>query len=204
MSKLLKGWEQADKEAKKLDEEQKSSKNRLWNFWLMPDEEADILFTVEPVGLYMHNTQRKGRWIKVICSEEKCPFCAAGQRPQFYLIEPVVDLRGTWVDGAYDGKPVLKVWYMGRKLQAQAKRKRQKEKGINGYVFTIVRTGSGVDTTYTIETKKEIGAKEKKIRKELLKDFDMDKLIKTIPESAGISLETVDEESLPEEEEIPF
>lgn len=172
MASLFKrGYKAVEEEKKRQEEENKNRKGKLFRFFIQGDgAEADLRFlTEEPITFYEHNIKKtvngKDRYDTVVCSGDNCPECAKGSRPSFKGAYLVVDRRPyeyTDKDNKkVTGKDQLRLFVQGQKVLSQLDRISQRY-GLTDRDVTIIRLGTGTQTSYTIERgeKEELTSKE--------------------------------------------
>ena len=71
------GYEKANKEIDKIEQERKKREGRLWRLFLKRDgDEVDIRFlTEEPISFYEHTVKKGNKFENIICTGEDCPLC---------------------------------------------------------------------------------------------------------------------------------
>jgi len=155
------GWNViAERKAKNdaLDEERK---NRLSDFFLMEDEEAEIqLINDEPISVEGHMVRnRYGRMVFEPCqkhTQKHCLMCQDGIKTQWRAAVKILDFRGEYDKDKkafkWD-KPVEKLWLLNMTLAAQlsgflSKKSHKKPSEIS---ILISRSGSGKATSYNIQ-----------------------------------------------------
>lgn len=175
MGKMFKRGYQASREEKeRQDRQRENAGKRLFRFFLSGDgEEADLRFlTEEPINFYEHNIKGKNNgkdtYTQYTCTGDNCPLCEDGDRPTYKGAYLVVDRREyEYTDGngkKQKGKNQVRLYVQGMRVISQLDRISEKY-GLTNRDVTVVRLGSGTQTTYTIErgdeeklTKKEIEA----------------------------------------------
>ena len=181
MGKLFKrGYEASREEKARQDEARENAGKKLWRFFLAKDgDEADLRFlTEEPVNFYEHNVKgvRNGKdvYTQYTCTKENCSLCEDGDKPTYKGAYLVVDRREyeyTDKNGKKQvGKNQVRLFVQGMKVISQLDRISDKY-GLSNRDVTLVRLGSGTQTTYTIER-----GDEEKLTKEEIKDMLPDKL----------------------------
>lgn len=154
---FARGYEASRAEKERQDRARENSGKKLWRFFLSKDgEEADVRFlTEEPVNFYEHNLKRgDGRFEQYCCTGDDCPFCADGDRPTYKGAYLIVDRRPyEYTDkqgNKKKGKDQVRLYVQGMKVVSQLDRISSKY-GLSNRDVTIVRLGTGTQTTYTIE-----------------------------------------------------
>lgn len=186
MGMFKRGYEASREEKKRQDEARENAGKMLWKFFLKDDgDEAELRFlTEEPVNFYEHNLQcnRKGKTVyeQFTCTgDESCPFCADGDKPVYkgaYLVVDRREFEYTDSNGKKKtGKNQLRLFVQGMKVVSQLDRISNKY-GLSNRDVTMIRLGSGTQTTYTVErgneqklTQKEI---EELLPEKLRKQYD--------------------------------
>ena len=156
------GYKPLAKEAKRQEARRASLKERLFEFYLKDDrDEADVRFLLEePCNIRVHQVQRKagnGRtfYDSVICTEDSnCPYCDMGDNPTVKGATLVIDRRPfEYTDEKgkkKKGKNQVKLFIQGTKVMGQLERISEKY-GLTDRDVTIIRLGTGTNTSYTIE-----------------------------------------------------
>lgn len=169
------GYKFAREEAERQERARANAGKMLFEFFLpKPDKknrspEADIIFlTDEPINFYMHNIPRgDNRFDSYVCSAELvdgCPDCERGDRPSYkgaYLIYDERPYEYTDKNGKKvqkDGQ--VRLYFAGTRMMSQLDRINSK-KGLLFRECTIIRTGSGTSTNYTIEAGDEVPMNKK-------------------------------------------
>lgn len=167
---FARGYEASRAEKERQDKARENAGKKLWRFFLKEDgDEADLRFlTEEPVNFYEHNVKRSdGRFDQYCCTGEDCPFCEDGERPTYKGAYLVVDRREFEYkdkDGkTQHGKDQVRLFVMGMKVVSQLDRISDKY-GLSNRDVTIVRLGSGTQTTYTFERGEEDKLTSKEIK----------------------------------------
>ena len=179
---FARGYEASREEKERQDKARENMGKRLFKFFIQADSkgnavEADLRFlTEEPVNFYEHNIKKGDKFESYTCTGEDCPFCAEGERPTYkgaYLVIDRRDFEYTDKNGKKQkGKDQIRLFVMGMKVVSQLDRISSKY-GLSNREVTLVRLGSGTQTTYTIEKgeKETITAKEiKQLLPEKLRD----------------------------------
>lgn len=172
MASLFKrGYKAVEEEKQRQEEEKEKRQNRVFRFFLQGDgSEADLRFlTEEPITFYEHTIKKtvngKERYDSVVCSGDNCPECAKNSRPTFKGAYLVVDRRPfEYTDSngkKVKGKNQLRLFVQGQKVLSQLDRISQRY-GLSNRDVTIIRLGTGTQTSYTIERgeKEELSQKE--------------------------------------------
>lgn len=161
-------------------------------FFIKDGESRKIQFIeTDPFCIYEHTLQVDGKWKSITClqgSGEECPICEDGNTARFVGKFTVIDFseeKEQWR---------IKVYTQGIRVLKQLERLAKKEKGLNGYVFEVSRTGGGVDTAYNFDTveERELTSEEKK------KAQDFSKSVKPLNRKQVLNLlgESVDDEDV--------
>ncbi len=171
MALFKRGYKAVEEEKKRQEEEKEKRQNRVFRFFLQGDgSEADLRFlTEEPLTFYEHSIKKtvngKERYDSVVCSGDDCPECAKNSRPSFKGAYLVVDRRPyEYTDSngkKVKGKNQIRLFVQGQKVLSQLDRI-SKRYGLSDRDVTIVRLGTGTQTSYTIERgdKEELSSKE--------------------------------------------
>lgn len=176
-------------------------------FYLREGDSAEIQFIEhEPVMVRAHSVEIRPRfWRFFPCIGEGCPLCIDGTTPSFRVVFNVVDFRGTWDrdKGAFDGKPIVKIWWMSGTTAAVFEKLSHKELGLNGYKYEVTRFGSGSTTTYLPQ---EIEEREL-TKEEMVMAYDRETIVTPLSREdllAKLGRVTVKDEETGEEEAVPF
>lgn len=171
MGLFKRGYETAREEKERQDRNRENSGRKLFNFFLSKDgDEADLRFlTEEPINFYEHNIRGrhngKDTFTAYTCTGDNCPFCAEGDRPTYRGAYLVIDKRPyeyTDKNGKKrQGNHQLRLFKQGMRVISQLDRISEKY-GLSNRDVTMVRLGSGTQTTYTIERgeKEELAPEE--------------------------------------------
>lgn len=172
MASLFKrGYKAVEEEKQRQEEEREKRQNRIFRFFLQGDgSEADLRFlTEEPLTFYEHSIKKtvngKERYDSVVCSGDNCPECAKNSRPTFKGAYLVIDRRPyEYTDSngkKVKGKNQVRLFVQGQKVLSQLDRI-SKRYGLSDRDVTMVRLGTGTQTSYTIERgeKEELSTKE--------------------------------------------
>ena len=176
MGLFKKGFEASRAEKARQDEARENNGKKLWRFFLPAPEkgksssEADLRFlTEEPVNFYEHTikgmSKGKETYDNYTCTGEDCPFCNDGDRPTYKGAFLVVDRRKfKYTDKSGNektGKDQVRLFVQGMRVVSQLDRVSEKY-GLSNREVTLVRLGSGTETTYTVEKgdKEELTSKE--------------------------------------------
>lgn len=172
------GYKYAREEVERQERARENAGKLLYEFYLpKPDKsnrepEADVIFlTDEPVNFYMHQVPRQGgRYDSVVCSEEitgNCPCCEEGNKPSYkgaYLIYDERPYEYTDSKGKkIKKKGQLRLYFAGVKVMSQLDRINSRKGGLLNRECTIVRTGTGTSTSYTIEVGEELDLTRKEL-----------------------------------------
>ena len=172
--RFKRGYKPLAQEAKRQEARRASLRERMYEFYLKDDrDEADVRFLLEdPCNVRIHQVQRKAAngktyYENVICSEnDSCPYCEMGDNPTVKGATLVIDRRPfDYTDDSgkkKKGRDQVKLFIQGTKVMGQLERISEKY-GLTDRDVTIIRLGTGTNTSYTIErgdeepiTKKEI------------------------------------------------
>ena len=168
---FARGYTASRKEKERQDKARENMGKRLWKFFITADSkgnavEADVHFlTEEPVNFYEHNIKNGDKYESYTCTNEDCPYCADGNRPTYRGAYLVVDRREfEYTDNngkKQKGKNQVRLFVQGMKVVSQLDRLSNKY-GLTTHEVTIVRLGSGTQTTYTVEVgeKRTLSTKE--------------------------------------------
>lgn len=169
MGLFKRGYEASRAEKERQDKARENAGKKLWRFFLSDDgDEADLRFlTEEPVNFYEHNLKKgDNRFEQYTCTGDDCPFCEDGDRPTYKGAYLVVDRREyeyTDANGKKQkGKNQVRLFVQGMKVVSQLDRISEKY-GLSNRDVTIVRLGTGTQTTYTIERGEEDKLSQKEI-----------------------------------------
>lgn len=201
------GYKFAREEAERQEQARANVGKLIFEFFLKADKknrspEADVIFlTDEPINFYMHNIPKaNGKFESIVCSEVvangECIECDKGDRPSYkgaYLIYDERPYEYTDKNGKTVKKEgQIKLYFAGARVMSQLDRINTK-KGLLHRECTIVRTGTGTGTSYTIEVGDEIEF----TRKELANLFaDLHDDIKEMFDGSTESLYDIIEEQL--------
>lgn len=190
---FARGYEASREEKARQDKARENAGKKLWRFFLSDDgDEADLRFlTEEPVNFYEHNLKKGDRYEQYCCTGEDCPFCEDGDRPTYKGAYLVVDRREFEYkdkDGkTKKGKDQVRLFVQGMKVVSQLDRISDKY-GLSNRDVTIVRLGTGTQTTYTVERGDEEKLSKKQIEQllpeKLREEYDgtMDSLMSIVEE----------------------
>jgi len=200
------GYEFAREEAEREEQARANAGKLIFEFFLKADKknrspEADVIFlTDEPINFYIHNIPKaNGKFESIVCGEAingECVDCEKGDRPSYkgaYLIYDerpyeYTDKKGKTVKK--EGQ--IRLYFAGTRVMSQLDRINTK-KGLLHRECTIVRTGTGTATSYTIEVGDEIDFTRKELAN-LLADLHDD--IKEMFDGSTESLYDIIEEQL--------
>ena len=212
MGIFKRGYEASREEKKRQDEAREAVGKKLWRFFLKEDgDEADLRFlTEEPVNFYEHNLKGsrggKDTYTQYTCTGDNCPFCEDGDKPTYKGAYLIVDHREyEYSDNKgkkQKGKDQVRMFVQGMKVISQLDRISDKY-GLSNRDVTLVRLGSGTQTTYTVERGDEEKLSTKEIKnylpEKLREEYDgtMDSLYNIVEEQ--LLMNTKDYE--PEEDE---
>ena len=172
------GYKPLAQEAKRQEARRASLRERLFEFYLKDDkDEADVRFLLEePCNIRVHQVQRKAGngktfYDSVICSEnDRCPYCEMGDNPTVKGATLVVDRRPfEYTDERgkkKKGQNQVKLFIQGTKVMGQLERISDKY-GLTDRDVTIIRLGTGTNTSYTIERGDEEPVTAKEIKNAL-------------------------------------
>lgn len=154
------GYEASRAEKQRQDKAKENMGKKLWRFFLKDDgDEADLRFlTEEPVNFYEHNLKctRNGKesYEQYTCTGDNCPLCADGDKPTYkgaYLVVDHREFEFTDAKGKKQkGKDQVRLFVQGMKVVSQLDRISDKY-GLSKRDVTLVRLGSGTQTSYTVE-----------------------------------------------------
>lgn len=170
MSMFKKGFSVAREENERVERSKESSGKRLFDFFLAKDgEEADVIFlTEEPINFDQHDVREAGKFKSYVCSGEDCPLCESGDEPKYKGAFLIWDTRAFSYKNK-DGKEItndrgaIRVYTRGIKDVTQLDRLSSKY-GLAGRMITVIRMGSGQNTTYTFERGDKVDITEDEIR----------------------------------------
>ena len=170
------GYKFAREEAERQEQARANAGKLIYEFFLKSDKknrspEADVIFlTDEPINFYMHNIPKgNDRFESYVCSDDitgDCIDCANGNRPSYkgaYLIYDERPYEYTDKNGKKVKKEgQIRLYFAGTRVMSQLDRINSK-KGLLNRECTIVRTGTGTATNYTIEAGEEIPLNRKEL-----------------------------------------
>jgi hypothetical protein len=211
MGMFSRGYDDVREEKERQDEAKEKAGKRLWRMFLAKDgDEAPIRFlTEEPINFHEHTVKvtrgGKERYENVVCNPDGCELCASGDKPSFkgaFLIWDEREYEYKDRDGKKKtGKGQLRLYVAGTRVLSQLDRLSDRY-GLTSRDYTIVRTGSGTSTTYTIErgddvrklSEKEI---ENMLPEKLRESYNgtMDSLYDIVVEQLQMSLNSSDSKS---------
>lgn len=210
---FARGYEASRAEKERQDKNRENMGKKLWRFFLSKDgEEADVRFlTEEPVNFYEHNLKKgDNKFEQFTCTGEDCPFCDDGDRPTYkgaYLVVDRREFEYTDKDGKKKkGKDQVRLYVQGMKVVSQLDRISEKY-GLSNRDVTIVRLGSGTQTTYTIERGEEEKITTKEIKnllpEKLRDDYDgtVDSLMSIIEEQLLMATKDYEPEEVEDDDE---
>ena len=165
-SMFKRGYEAAREEKKRQDEAREQAGKRLFRFFLSGDgAEARVRFlTEEPINFNEHtvkvNRGGKERYDTFLCNPDgDCPYCDNGERSTFkgaFLVWDYTEFETKDQNGKTKKvKGSLKLYVAGTKVLSQLDRLSNRY-GLTKRDYTIVRTGTGTATSYTIEREDEV------------------------------------------------
>ena len=165
MGKLfVRGYEASKAEKERQDRARENSGNKLWRFFLSEDgDEADLRFlTEEPVNFREHTIKVGNRYESYTCTGDNCSLCDDGEKSTFKGAYLVVDRREYTTKDGKKGKNQLRLFVQGMRVISQLERISERY-GLSNRDVTIVRLGTGTQTTYTIERGEEDKLSQKEI-----------------------------------------
>lgn len=165
MANLFKrGYKAAREEAERQETARANMSKKLFRFFLKDDgDEADVKFlTEEPITFMEHTVQvfKNGKTLydSVTCSGENCPYCEDGNKPSFKGAFLIYDKRPYEVTDKSGKKKTIdgsvKLYVQGAKVLSQLDRLSERY-GLVKRDYTIIRSGTGQNTTYMIERQDE-------------------------------------------------
>lgn len=165
-SMFKRGYEAAREEKKRQDEAREQAGKRLFRFFLSGDgAEARVRFlTEEPINFNEHtvkvNRGGKERYDTFLCNPDgDCPYCDNGDRATFkgaFLVWDYTEFEAKDQNGKTKKvKGSLKLYIAGTKVLSQLDRLSNRY-GLTKRDYTIVRTGTGTSTSYTVEREDEV------------------------------------------------
>ena len=157
------GYEKANKEIDKIEQERKKREGRLWRLFLKRDgDEVDIRFlTEEPISFYEHTVKKGNKFESIICTGEDCPLCE-DDNPSFKGAYLVWDYTEYTDRNKKKHKGQLRLYVGGSRIVTQLERLSEKY-GLTNRDWTVIRNGDGTATTYTFDR----GDEHKLTRKEI-------------------------------------
>lgn len=167
---LGRGYAKVRQAKKEQEIYQQQSKNRVYEFWIQKDEEAEMRFlTEEPITFKRHSMPKAGRFEQYTCPGVGCPICAKGDNPRFVGAYLVVDRRT--FESKKDNskgkqlKNQVRLFVQGTNVLSQLDRNSEKY-GLINREWTVARTANAYNWDRG-EKCKLLPSLEK-----LLKDFD--------------------------------
>lgn len=164
-----KGFKVAREQDEKMKKAQENAGRKIFDFFLTKDgEEADVVFlTEEPINFEQHDIREKGQFKSYVCSGDNCSICDSGDEPKYKGAFLVWDKRPFSYEK--DGKTVnnevgaIRVYARGIKDVTQLDRISTKY-GLASRMITIIRNGTGQNTSYTFERGDKIEVTDEEIR----------------------------------------
>ena len=199
------GYKFAREEAERQEKARANAGKMIFEFFLKADKknrspEADVIFlTDEPINFYMHNVPKGDRFESYVCTadlNDECVDCDRGDRPSYKGAYLIYDERPyEYTDNK--GKKVQKegqvrLYFAGTRVMSQLDRINSK-KGLLYRECTIIRTGTGTATNYTIEAGDEVPMTKKTLANYL---SDLHDDIKSMFDGTDESLYDIIEEQL--------
>ena len=184
------GYEKANKEIDKIEQERKKREGRLWRLFLKRDgDEVDIRFlTEEPISFYEHTVKKGNKFENIICTGEDCPLCE-DDNPSFKGAYLVWDYTEYTDRNKKKHKGQLRLYVGGSRIVTQRERLSEKY-GLTNRDWTVIRNGDGTATTYTFDRGDEYKLTRKEIENMLPDNY------KEIYDGTAESLYTIVEKAL--------
>ena len=184
------GYEKANKEIDKIEQERKKREGRLWRLFLKRDgDEVDIRFlTEEPISFYEHTVKKGNKFENIICTGEDCPLCE-DDNPSFKGAYLVWDYTEYTDRNKKKHKGQLRLYVGGSRIVTQLERLSEKY-GLTNRDWTVIRNGDGTATTYTFDRGDEYKLTRKEIENMLPDNY------KEIYDGTAESLYTIVEKAL--------
>ena len=184
------GYEKANKEIDKIEQERKKREGRLWRLFLKRDgDEVDIRFlTEEPISFYEHTVKKGNKFENIICTGEDCPLCEDDD-PSFKGAYLVWDYTEYTDRNKKKHKGQLRLYVGGSRIVTQLERLSEKY-GLTNRDWTVIRNGDGTATTYTFDRGDEYKLTRKEIENMLPDNY------KEIYDGTAESLYTIVEKAL--------
>ena len=184
------GYEKANKEIDKIEQERKKREGRLWRLFLKRDgDEVDIRFlTEEPISFYEHPVKKGNKFENIICTGEDCPLCE-DDNPSFKGAYLVWDYTEYTDRNKKKHKGQLRLYVGGSRIVTQLERLSEKY-GLTNRDWTVIRNGDGTATTYTFDRGDEYKLTRKEIENMLPDNY------KEIYDGTAESLYTIVEKAL--------
>ena len=184
------GYEKANKEIDKIEQERKKREGRLWRLFLKRDgDEVDIRFlTEEPISFYEHTVKKGNKFENIICTGEDCPLCE-DDNPSFKGAYLVWDYTEYTDRNKKKHKGQLRLYVGGSRIVTQLERLSEKY-GLTNRDWTVIRNGDGTATTYTFDRGDEYKLNRKEIENMLPDNY------KEIYDGTAESLYTIVEKAL--------
>lgn len=168
------GYEANQKEVEKQEQEKKNRGKKLFNYFLPKPEggksvEGNLIFLTEkPMNFRKHQISKfkngKEVWETYVCTEDdKCPFCNNGDRATYNGAFLVIDETPYTDKNGNKHEMNLKTFFYGTRVVSQLERISEKY-GLASRECTIVRNGSGTQTTYIIEKGDKVDLEPEEIR----------------------------------------
>jgi hypothetical protein len=151
------GYDAVKEEKKRQEKIREEMDSRLYGFFLKDDgDEADIRFlTEEPITFEAHTVKEGKNYNTVICTQENCALCEDDDRPSFMGAYLIIDRRVFEVTNKKTNRKEKRQGqlrlYMPRSRVLSMLDRLSIKNGLTKRDYTIVRLGSGQDTTYTFE-----------------------------------------------------
>ena len=184
------GYDKANKEIDKIEQERKKREGRLWRLFLKRDgDEVDIRFlTEEPISFYEHTVKKGNKFENIICTGEDCPLCE-DDNPSFKGAYLVWDYTEYTDRNKKKHKGQLRLYVGGSRIVTQLERLSEKY-GLTNRDWTVIRNGDGTATTYTFDRGDEYKLNRKEIENMLPDNY------KEIYDGTAESLYTIVEKAL--------
>lgn len=150
--------EELAKKAAAEAEIQKSSKGKMFRFWIKEGEEAKITFLdgdisdqgfLLPPRFFEHMVKVNGKWTNFVCPEktnphsgEKCPLCATNEKAALVAVFTIIDHRVTSsTDGTKTYKDQRRLYLVKQQAYEMLNKLAVKRGGLTGTSWDVSRVG---------------------------------------------------------------
>lgn len=218
-SLFSRGYSQAREEAERQERARANAGKLIYEFFLKSDKknrstEADVIFlTDEPVNFHMHTLPRGNRFDSFVCCGNDCPDCDRGDTPSYkgaYLIYDRRPYEYTNIKGeTIKKKGQIRLYFAGIRVMSQLDTLNLKT-GLLHRECTILRTGTGMQTSYNFMLGNKLSVTKKVVNNWLadlhedirdLYDGTDDSLYAIIEEQLKMRMRNAEED---EDDELPF